>query len=235
MPFRKCSFILLSVLIALPGMVFAAETPHSTAADQVVAELMQGNQRFVIGHARHPHGLLADVQKNAREGQHPSVAVLACADSRVPPEILFDKGIGDLFSIRVAGNVANEDEIASLEYAAAHLHVPLILVLGHTQCGAVTAVAEDEELSGNLKHLTSHIREAVDATRQRQPGLHGTELVKAAVETNVRESIACMLRNSEILRQMVESGKVKIEGAIYDLSSGRVRWMKDDKGMVAAK
>jgi len=229
--YRSCFLRLILSSLILSSVSFlaaasAAEAQHSPPVDQIVAELTQGNQRFIAGHPRHPHCGPDDVRKNAREGQHPQVAVLACADSRVPPEILFDKGIGDLFSIRVAGNVANEDEIASIEYAVAHLHVPLILVLGHTQCGAVTAVVEDEELDDNLKHLTAHIREAVHATQKSHPELRGAGLVAAAVEVNVRESIAGMLRNSELIRQQAEAGKVKVEGAIYDLESGKVRWMK---------
>jgi carbonic anhydrase len=128
----------------------------------------------------------------------------------------------------VAGNVCNGDEIATVEYGVEHLGTPALVVLGHTKCGAVTAVAQGAELHGNLRALVHNIYAAVDKAKESNSNLQGEALVSAAVEANVRQSIADLLKNSPAVRERVESGKLKIRGAIYDIGEGRVNWLNDD-------
>jgi carbonic anhydrase len=145
---------------------------------------------------------------------------LSCADSRVAPEIVFDQGLGDLFDVRVAGNVAGETEIASIEYAAAHLHTPVVVVMGHQMCGAVTAAADEGQPEGHLPSLVAMIRPAVDRART-QPG----DLIENAVRINV-ENVVRQLRGSKpVLAEFVDHGSLTVVGAIYSLQTGRVAWL----------
>src|SRR6476660_2417700 len=153
--------ILLVITATLTGTDHQAE-PNVTP-DSVFAELKIGNAHHVRHQYQHPHETIAR-QRELVAGQHPPAEVLSCADSRVPPEIIFDQGLGDLFVVRVAGNVATDTEIGSLEYGAEHLHIPLLVVLGHESCGAVTAAVEGGEAEGHIAALVSLIRPAVDSS-----------------------------------------------------------------------
>ncbi len=192
---------------------------------QVHEELVRGNRRFLSGRAAHPHSTLAWMRTQAAS-QHPHAAILCCADSRVAPEILFDQGIGDLFVVRVAGNVAKEDELASLEYAIEHFNVPLLLVLGHSNCGAVTAVVKGAAEPVEIQHLVAPIAGSfakVNASSGTPPT--GDALIKATVAQNVADNVASLSEGHEILSERIHSKKLKIEGAVYDLATGRVTWL----------
>ena len=147
-------------------------------------------------------------------------AILTCADSRVPPEIVFDKGLGDIFDVRVAGNVAGDDETASLEYAAEHLHVPLIVVMGHTHCGAVSAALEGGTLPGKLPDLMAALRPAVDQSAH-EPG----DRLDNAVRDNVVHVVEQLRAAKPVLAELVETGKLRIVGAVYSLETGKVNWL----------
>jgi carbonic anhydrase len=188
------------------------------------ASLVAGNARFARGSTVHPRQDAKRLLETAG-GQHPFVTVLSCSDSRVPPEIVFDTGIGDLFSVRVAGNVADTDEMGSVEYGVDHLGTPLLVVLGHTKCGAVTAVATGATVHGHIPSLVAEIGPAVAAARVKMPGASDAELVPEAIRGNVFESMATLLRDSEAVRGRVESGKVQMVGAVYDLTAGTVEWL----------
>jgi carbonic anhydrase len=203
----------------------AHPTAPSRTPDQILEELKEGNLRFRTDHASHPHTARSWLEKTAQEGQHPLAGILACSDSRVPPEILFDQGVGDLFVIRVAGNVANNDEIASIRYSLEHLGVSLMVVLGHTKCGAVTAVVEGGALPDDLEHLVHYIRGAAERAHQDFPGISGSELVEATVRLNVLEQMEHLLNDSEVVRKRVRSGKLKVVGAVYNIFSGEVEWL----------
>ncbi|MFN3651147.1 MAG: carbonic anhydrase [Armatimonadota bacterium] len=207
----------------------AGAAPHAGSpapdAQEVLAALTAGNHRFAAGRAARPHAEPARVRETGTRGQHPRAVVLACADSRVCPEILFDQGVGDLFTIRVAGNVANEDEAASVEYAAEHLGVPVCVVLGHAGCGAVTAVVKGEELHGSFDHLLAPTREAVAALRKSRPELSGQVLLDEAIRANVWEAIQDLLRESPAVAARLRAGKLRIVGALYDTRTGTVRWL----------
>jgi carbonic anhydrase len=209
-------------ILAIAAAVRAQTGPASTGptATAVLAELQAGNEHHVTKHYQHPHETAAR-QKELTAGQSPHASVLACADSRVPPEIVFDQGLGDLFVIRIAGNVASDDVLASLEYGAEHLNIPLIVVLGHQKCGAVTAAVEGGELPGHLPGLIALMRPAVEKTKG-TAGDHVANAVRANVDMVVEQ-----LRTSKpMLGELVSKGSVKVVGGLYSLDTGRVEWLK---------
>ncbi len=187
--------------------------------------LREGNARYASWKPESPNVSSARLTETATQGQHPIVTVLACSDSRVPVERIFDRGIGDIFVVRVAGNVCGTDEVASLEYGVDHLGTPLLIVLGHTNCGAVMAALSKGEAHGNIPALLARIAPAVAAARQRNPGLADKDLLNAAITANVWQSIADMFKSSAILREKAMSGKLIVVGAIYDIANGRVNWL----------
>jgi carbonic anhydrase len=192
--------------------------PHGQApdADRAWQELLSGNRRFAAGACRHPRQSVAR-RAEIVAGQHPFAVVVGCADSRVPPEILFDCGLGDLFVLRDAGNVLDEVGEASLEYAVEHLAVRLVVVLGHSGCGALTAVIEGAPVEGHLVRLVEHLQPAV-ARASARPG----DVLDNAVVENIRSEVARLRRLEPVLAGLVASGQVRVVGARYDLSSGLV-------------
>jgi carbonic anhydrase len=216
------------VLVAVVAPALALAGGHAakkeTTGDQAIQALKDGNARFVAGKARHPDQGLARVKELAA-GQTPFAAVLGCADSRVPPELLFDQGFGDLFVVRVAGNVADPVDIGSVEYAAEHLGVPAIVILGHHGCGAVKAtadaVAKGQKVEGNLGAIVAEIAPAVD-----QAGHVAARegLVNDAVHANARRTAAALVERSPLIRELVEHGRLKIVPAVYDLDTGTIEW-----------
>lgn len=218
--------ITLLLGILAPVAAFASSPAGSTvSADAALKLLRDGNARFAAGECQHPHCDKARLIDTDEHGQHPFATIVACSDSRVPVEILFDEGFGDLFVIRVAGNVCDTDEAGSVEYGVGHLGTHLLVVLGHTSCGAVTAVATHAELHGNIPQLVDNIKPAVEVTEHQHPELKGKEFIEAAVRTNVWHSIEDLLRISEETRELISTGKLQVIGAIYDLHSGRVEFM----------
>ncbi len=154
----------------------------------------------------------------------------------MPPEVLFDDGIGDIFTIRVAGNVVDTDEMGSAEYGVDHLGTSLMVVMGHTKCGAVTAVATHATVHGHIPALVEHINEAVEATRKQYPSATDVDLIPEATRANVFQSIATLLKESDSVRERVENGKAQLVGAIYDVESGNVEWLgrhKEEAALIA--
>ena len=185
-------------------------------ADQALMRLKEGNRRFFTGNMINPR---KDREHRVKlvEGQEPFAIILGCSDSRIPPELIFDQGLGDIFIIRVAGNIIDDVVLGSIEYAAAHLAVPLIMVLGHSGCGAVTATVEGGEVPGHLVSLVEALNPAVEEAR----GKEG-DLVVNAIRANV-ELMVDGLKNSEpILEKLVGEGKMEVVGAVYDQESGMV-------------
>lgn len=214
-----------ALVVVIPlAAVFASEPAATQSPEQVMQELKSGNQRFVSGKAVHPHADKERITETA-QGQHPQITVLTCADSRVPVEMIFDEGIGDVFVIRVAGNVCGPDELGSLDYAIEHLHTPLVVILGHEKCGAVTAVAKEGDLPGTLAPLSKRIKPAVEDARKAHPGIRDDALVHEAVRTNVNKAIADLLTRSDAAGKDVLAGKLMIVGAVYDVSTGEVEWL----------
>ena len=203
----------------------AGPKPQALTADQVHRELVDGNRRFASGHPRHPHSSLSWAKRTGRLGQHPHAVVLCCSDSRVVPEILFDQGIGDLFTVRVAGNVANEDEVGSIEYGVEHLAVPLCIVLGHTSCGAVTAVVRGEKLPTEIAHLVAPIRIAFEKVKALHPELKEQAMIRSTVRLTVLDTVATLMNGPKILDERIKAGQLRIEGGVYDIETGRVSWV----------
>ena len=182
--------------------------------DQVLTRLQEGNARFV---ADKLDGQLQDSNRRSAltSGQEPYAIILSCADSRVVPEFAFDAGLGELFVIRVAGNIANSSSIASIEYAVANLGTGIIMVLGHESCGAVTAAMKGGDNGKNLNHLVEHITPAIESAPE---GASVNEVVKE----NARLTAQDLQQRSSIIREAVEAGKVRIVPAYYNLGSGKV-------------
>jgi len=187
-----------------------------------LALLKEGNLRFADGKALHPNQENLRRAELAAAGQEPMATVLACSDSRDPVELIFDRGVGDLFVVRVAGNVAAACELATLEYGVTHLGTPILIVMGHSKCGAVTAAVNGTELHGHLPALIALIKPAADKAK-----LAGSEeeAVPRAVELNVWEQVENIFTQSQLLRESAAAGKVQIIGAIYDIATGTVQWL----------
>jgi carbonic anhydrase len=215
----KYLVILFVIAVTLTGIGRQAE-PNVTP-DSVLAELKTGNAHHVRHQYQHPHETLAR-QRELVTGQHPHAEILSCADSRVPPEIIFDQGLGDVFVVRVAGNVATDTEIGSLEYGAVHLHIPLLVVLGHESCGAVTAAVQGGNAEGHIAALLSLIKPAVDKSRS-LPG----NPVANAVRSNVQMVVQQLRSSTPVLSELIAHGKLKIVGGVYSLETGEVTWLSD--------
>jgi len=201
------------------GLLAVGAQAALPSADAALAELKAGNSHHIAKKYQRPHQTAAR-QRALASDQSPHSAILTCADSRVPPEIVFDKGLGDIFDVRVAGNVAGVDETASLEYAAEHLHVPLIVVMGHTHCGAISAALEGGTLPGKLPDLIAALRPAVD-----QSAHESGDRVENAVRDNVVHVVEQLRNAKPVLSEQIAEGKLRIVGAIYSLDTGKVEWL----------
>jgi carbonic anhydrase len=184
--------------------------------DEALQVLMEGNQRFLDNKRQLPNQDFARLTEVA-ESQAPFAAILGCADSRVPSEIIFDQGLGDLFVCRVAGNIASSEEIGSLEFGTLVLGAKLIMVLGHERCGAVKATIEGGRLPGQIASLIDDIKVGVERA-ERQPG---TNKLETAIKANVLYQVE-VLNQSAVLGDLVDKGQLKIVGGYYDLDEGRV-------------
>jgi len=197
-------------------IAFAAEPSANISADESLARLQAGNDRFVAGQVIHPNSGPARRAEVAK-GQQPFAIVVGCSDSRVGPEVVFDQGLGDLFVVRTAGNVVDDVALGSIEYAVEHLGVPVILVLGHTRCGAVAAAVAGGEAHGHVGSIVEKIKPAVEETK----GKEG-DAVDNAVRANVRNVVKQLRGAGPILSGLVKSGKLRVVGGCYDLDRGRV-------------
>lgn len=234
---RLIHWSLLIAVLSVAAVPVRSET-HPTAAspeklkhsqDAVVKALKAGNLKFRKG------SLVASLKASGRwkkqvTSQSPKAMVLSCADSRVPPEALFSMRPGDLFVNRVAGNVVDKNMLASLEYGAEHLGIPVLLVLGHQSCGAVKAALESHDHPGdgaspNIKALIEELMPAAKTAAGKD--LQGPERVAYAVEENVKNSIRAILEESEVLMGLKREGKLLVLGGVYSLQTGQVEWLKD--------
>lgn len=220
---RKFYLIPAAVLVlalSFQGVTASEKKEGGVGADQALKMLEEGNARYTGGKTTHPHGDAASREAVA-QAQHPFAIVLGCSDSRVPPEVLFDQGVGDLFVVRTAGNVVDDVVLGSIEYAAEHLGSALVVVLGHERCGAVKATAAGGEAPGHLPSLVKAIQPSVDKAK----GMQG-DLVENAVDLNVQAMAKEIETSQPILAKLVEEGKVKVIGGKYDLDTGKVEFKK---------
>ena len=218
-----------------------AATPHATEAKETekpkdgdakgaVESLFEGNGRFVSGHV-HTHDFGTE-RKALLKGQHPKAIVLSCSDSRLPPELVFDQTLGELFVVRSAGNVADTIGLASMEYAAEHLHTRVLVVLGHEKCGAITAASQGGKMpSPNLDALMLELGPSLEGLKGKYTD---EELVHRGVEANVAATAGEILTRSPLLARLVKDGEITVIQAVYDLDSGQVRELPKSPPVVAA-
>lgn len=218
---KKITITILGLLLIFT----CANSLELITPDKALQMLSEGNQRFFSGKAIHPNTGIARLKETFSSGQNPFAIVLGCSDSRVPIERVFDRGVGDIFSVRVAGNVASVDETASIDYAVEHLQCPLIVVLAHTKCGAVSAVVNKAEVKGSLEELIKKIKPAFELTQKTTSGLVGDSLVMATTKNNAFLTISNLLGHSEVIRTALQNGSLRIVAAIYDIEKGSVEWI----------
>lgn len=210
---------------------------HSLALDEMtplnaIERLKDGNRRFVEG-VRSVEPLLSHMKMKelAEKGQKPFAIILTCSDSRSPAEMIFDQGVGDLFVVRVAGNVVDPSLLASIEFAAANFGSPVVLVLGHTSCGAVTAAVQNARHpevslpSVHLEELVGRIRPAVEYAGRECP-LNHSDIVHHSTRENVKRSMRLIEEQSAIVRKLTQAGRLLVEGAILDISTGKVQFFR---------
>lgn len=209
---------------------------HKPAPEEALQRLKKGNVRFIMGESTFPHLSKERLVQAASENQadHAFATIVSGSDSRVPVELIFDAGVMDLFVVRVAGNVCNTDQLGSVEYGLAHVYTPVLVILGHTHCGVVKAVTREVQgrgmdLEDNIPPMVASIVPAVERSMHHHSDLDGDSVVPYAIEENVYESIRNVVRNSPASRSLISAGKVKVVGAIYDLETGAVRWLPDEK------
>src|SRR6516225_1729460 len=220
------SYFLLVSLIGMNHFASAADPTHpdqpSVAPTEAISRLKEGNGRYTSGSLQHP-GQTTERRMELAKGQHPFAIIVSCSDSRVPPEIVFDQGLGDLFVLRVAGNVINDESRGSIEYAVDHFGVRLILVLGHQRCGAVEAAKETIAVKGkapaHIQSLVTAIKPAVESTVKGD--------LDATIKANV-EYVVNALRSSEpILKPKLDSGDLQVIGGYYSLDTGAVTFLDE--------
>jgi carbonic anhydrase len=213
-------------LLSSNHLARAADPAHSdqpsVAPAEALSKLKEGNGRYTSGTLQHP-GQTAERRTELAKTQHPFAAIVCCSDSRVPPEIVFDQGLGDLFIVRVAGNVINDEGLGSIEYTVDHLGTRLILVLGHQRCGAVDAaretIAAKGKAPGHIQSLVTAIKPAVEATAK--------EDLDATITANVKNVVQALRSSTPILKAEVDSGKIKVIGGYYSLDTGAVTFLDE--------
>lgn len=221
---RELRFLLALASIASFASQVASQSsehhgePKAQSADQVWRSLLEGNKRFIDGKTA-SHDVVSQ-RRTLENNQHPLVAILSCSDSRVPPEVVFDQGLGDLFVVRVAGNSADPTGIGSLEYAVEHLGTGMIVVLGHQSCGAVTAACSGEKMpTSNLEAVVEPITQSCSVAKAEHPG---ESLIDFAIRDHVHKTAQDLLAHSSVLKHAHDEGKLTIVEAYYSLDSGSV-------------
>lgn len=235
----KKSIMSVAALLACSlflGSAIASAPAPSVTAEEALQKLMDGNKHYVENKMTSTTLCDLTARKKLSTGQSPYAIILSCSDSRVPPELVFDKGLGEIFVIRVAGNIPDPIVIGSVEYAAEHLGSPLVMVLGHERCGAVTATVESKgKAEGNIGAIVKAIAPAMKVADKECPECRGdkkcreakkSDYVECVVNANAKRVAANLTKQSKILSHLVESKKLKIVSAKYDLDDGTVTLLK---------
>lgn len=219
--------IAVATLAASVGLAFASAGTAGVGADEALQKLIDGNKRFVEAKMNSTSMCDATARGKLAKSQHPFAIILSCSDSRVPPELIFDQALGEIFVIRVAGNVADPVVLGSIEYAAEHLGSHLIMVLGHERCGAVTATVNAKgKPEGNLGAIVKAIEPAAKEAKKIAKGKPAEEVVECAVDVNAKLVAASLTKRSKVLAEELKSGKIKVVAAKYDLDDGTVSLLK---------
>lgn len=220
----KKNVLALSLLMALSfnvGAVFASDNAQNLSAKEAIQKLKDGNKRFVENQAQHPDESIQR-KKDMLKGQHPFVVILSCSDSRVPPELIFDQGLGDIFEIRNAGNVLNKHVIGSIEYAIMHCGVKLVVIMGHQDCGAINATLSGVSETQYIQALEDSIKPAVENCKKQGLEINSENVVKAHVTQDIEE----LLSQDVDLVKYMKKNNVKIVPAYYHIDSGKVDFLK---------
>jgi len=208
--------IVFMMLTAFCATAAASQEVSAVSGDMALQKLMDGNKRYVETQLTHPNQTLHR-RREVSKGQHPFAIIVSCSDSRVPPEIIFDQGLGDFFVVQLAGHFLNDEALGSIEYAVEHLGARFIMVLGHERCGAVDATVKGGEAPGHIGSIVKAIKPAVDKAKN-QPG----DLLDNAIKANVTMVVEQLKSSAPILESFVKKGSLKVIGARYDLDDGKV-------------
>lgn len=210
------------VIIALSFFLFFSACKEEPAVIKSPLEnLMEGNKRFIAGHPVHPDETLARIRE-LKKGQNPFAVVMSCSDSRVPPELIFDQGLGDIFSVRTAGNVIGDYELGSIEYAVEHLGCKLIVVMGHENCGAIQAFIENPDTHKHLNHIENIIEYIAKEDEEKDLPEAEKHQVDKAVRANILHGVHFIKNSKPILKPLIDQKKITVIGAYYDLDKGEV-------------
>jgi carbonic anhydrase len=216
---KKSLVVAVAWIVALLAFSAQAADKPSPTAEQAWQRLKDGNERFAADR-RESKDVGTARRKELTAGQYPFAIVLSCADSRVPPEIIFDQGLGNIFVVRVAGNISEPFALGSIDYAVEHLHVPLIVMLGHEKCGAVAAALGKDKPGGNLGRLIGEIHVGEHRSADKD------EALADSVENNARFQANVLAERSDVIREHVRQKKLQVVTGVYDLASGKVRWLE---------
>ena len=203
--------------------VLHAQDVDPLTPDSVISLLKQGNEAFVEHHA-HNRDAVAQLKESARDGQHPLAIVLSCIDARVPVETIFDKGVGDIFVTRIAGNVVSGDVLGSMEYACEHSGSKVVVVMGHKQCGAVHSACAHVQ-AGNMTDMLAKIQPAIEQLSNDSTNVEDADFQNEVARQNALNMVSAVREGSEILREMEEKGEIKIVAALFDLENGEVEFL----------
>ena len=209
------------LLLMMAGI--ACRAPQKTKMATVIEQLMEGNHRFASMHQSHPHDT-KQRRVEISEAQHPFAAIICCSDSRVPPELVFDQGLGDLFVVRTAGNLMSGLEIGSIEYAVEHLGVKEVIIMGHKECGALKAFAEGGTVSGHIKDIVDSIKSEQEI---RQLPANDKNLLNDCIRANVLHGMHQLKLQSTLLASRINKNELQVLGACYDMRSGVVELIQE--------
>lgn len=219
------SLLLLAFSACQPSQENAAASDGP--APDPLHRLIEGNDRYQHDHPAHPDQSL-ERMKALKEGQHPFAVVVSCSDSRVPPELIFDQGLGDIFVIRTAGNVIGDYELGSIEYAVEHLGVRLVVVMGHENCGAIASFCEHKKhpAHGHIQAIIEYLAEEEEEKRLDE---NTPDYLEKAVKANVIHGVRLVKQSDPLLRPLAARSELQVKGAVYDLDDGVIHWISDDK------
>lgn len=223
----KSVFLFSSFMILMLSVLSCSNKQKTeTKTQDELAIIREGNERFMSNHPLHPDQTL-DRLRSLEKGQKPFAVVISCSDSRVPPELIFDQGLGDLFIIRNAGNIIGDYELGSIEYAVEHLHTPLVIVMGHSNCGAIGAYLEHQHDS-----IPNHIQKIVNYIKaepeEKQVNKSSKDFYEASIKANVLHGVHVLQNSDPVIKALLKKKEVKIIGAIYDMHTGKVNFLDNE-------
>jgi carbonic anhydrase len=224
--FRHMRFLLVIFLLAAIAHTSCdGKNPRPEVQKEPLEKLLDGNKRFISGRPAHPDETKMRI-RNLKKGQRPFAAVISCSDSRVPPELVFDQGFGDIFSIRTAGNIIGDYELGSIEYAVEHLGCSLVVVMGHENCGAVDAFLKRDSTLVSHDHIANLMDYIANEKEAKELPDSQRYQIDHAVKANIRHGVNLLKQSEPVLKEKFSSGKIQIVGAMYDLDNGKVELLK---------